>query len=328
MFVRTLVAIGILLGTTTASSETIRLRTGEVMIGDIQSADFEKLVVHAVFPVDRKITLTEQQVAPETMYAALSKRLPEKDGSARLRLAEYCLASGMHAHAIVEARRAAKLDDAKATRASEIEKAAWESIAEGLLEEGKTYIAVEEPGLARLYLQSVIDRYPNAAAAKEAKRLLAKLPATDSGIAKAAVTDSKQKDKIRGQLTKARDYLEKADKRTSNLQRHFQPDKKDEHLLRRAEPYYRKAYSLLRKAAAEPTDDNVLDSEIRKLAATARSRLAKVHLELGTIYLARGAIKLAEKHCGMACQTEPENRDSHGLHQKIVDARIALRFGT
>lgn len=329
MFIRVVLIATLLVGATqTLPAETIQLATGEVLIGEVQSADFKEMTVHITFPSERHLTLPADKVAPETVYAVLSTRLPQKDASVRLELAEYCLRSGLYAHAIVEARRVAKLDAAKETRAKDIEADAWEAIASTLLDDAKTHIAIEEPGLARMYLESVLSRYPKTKAATEAKRLLKKLPPEDTSTFRPLVTDAKTKDALRTKLSKARKHLERADKRTDGMRRHFQIGKRDEHLLRRAEPYYRKAYSLLRTAAASETDDATLNQEIRTLAATSRQQLCKVYLELGSLYLARGSIKLAEDNCQRACKVEPENQALHGLHQKIIDARIALRFGT
>lgn len=329
MFIRLVLLATVLLGgAQSLPAETIQLATGEILIGDVQSADFKELTVHITFPSERHLTLAAAKVAPETVYAVLSSRLPQKDATVRLELAEYCLRSGLYAHSIVESRRVARLDSAKETRAREIEADAWEAIASTLLDDAKTHIAIEEPGLARMYLESVLTRYPNTKAAVEAKRLLKKLPPADTSISRPLVTDAKEKDALRAKLAKARKHLEKADKRTDGMRRHFQIGKNDEHLLRRAEPYYRKAYSLLRSAAASATDDAKLNEEIRALAATAREQLCKVYLELGSLYLARGSIKLAEDNCQRACRVEPENQALHGLHQRILDARIALRYGT
>ncbi len=313
---------------TPAPAETIRLITGEVLIGEVKDADFDRLKVHVVFPDERDMTLTTKQVMPETVHSILSVRLPASDVESRLKLAEYCLRSGLYAHAIVEARRVAQLDEAKRTRTKKIESLAWESIASTLLDDAKTHLAIEEPGLARMYLESVVGRYPDTDAAAEAKKLLKKLPESEPEAPRPLITETKRKDELRGRLTKARKNLEKADKRTNGMRRHFGPAKQDEHLLRRSEPYYRKAFASLLEASRSTTDDSKLNEEIRVLAGRARSQLCKVYLELGTLYLARGSINLAEQNCKRACQLEPENQASHGLHQKIIDARIALRFGT
>lgn len=310
------------------SAETIRLATGEVLIGEVQSADFMQLTVKVVFPSDRELTLTAAQLAPQTLYAVLAARLSASEPGPRLELAEYCLRTGLYAHAIVEARRVGKLDESKLTRTKAIESSAWEAIATTLLDEAKTQIAIEEPGLARMYLESLLARYPDTDSAKEAKRLLKKLPSREETVLPPRITDAKEKDDLRAKLKKAKKYYEKAEERTQGMKRHFQSGKKDEQLLRRAEPYYRKAYALVRTAARTSTDDTTLDAELRALAATVRPQLAKVYLELGSMYLGRGSIKLAEEYCTRACQVEPENRELHGLHQKILDARIALRYGT
>tara|TARA_B100000965_G_scaffold280561_1_gene238417 strand:- start:1969 stop:2919 length:951 start_codon:yes stop_codon:yes gene_type:complete len=312
---------------TSAFAETVRLETGEVLIGDVTSVTYERVVVTTLFPREEKLTLPANRLDPASHYELLVARIDRSGASKRLELARFCAQKGLFAHAIVEARLAAKLDPKLKPSAEQLAERALESLAHGLLEIARTYFAVEHPARARLYLNSILKRYPRTKSAVEARRLLHKLPkAQDKKEARERISSDREKRTLRRNLERARGYLQRADKKTGSLQRHFRAGK-DEHLLRRAAYTYKKAYGLIRKGVRSLTDEEALNEQLIETATTARARLTKAYLELGRLCLQRGSIRTAEEYCSLACSLEPERKGLHGLHEQIVQARIAQRFG-
>jgi len=306
--------------------ETIRLDTGEVLIGDVTSADRDRVVIAAVFPREENLTLSAERVDPASHYELLVARVDREDAPQRLSLAQFCMEKGLFAQAIVEARLTARLDPKLEATAERLAERALESLAHGLLESAKTYVAVKQPERARLYLNSILTRYERTESAAEARRLLRSLPEAREEEEQQRVSSAREKKQLRENLERARGYVERADKRTDSLNRHFQAGK-DEHLLRRAAYTYKKAYGLIQRGARSLTDDETLNQQLIQTAAAARGRLTKAYLELGRIYLQRGSIHTAEEYCTLACSLEPARKGLHGLHDRIVQARIAQRFG-
>ena len=309
-----------------ASGETVRLTTGEVVIGDVTSATHSEVVLTAVFPRAEKLALTADRVDPASHYELLVARVDRDDANQRLALARFCLGNGLFAQAIVEARLTAKLNPSLRGSMERLEEEALESLAQGFLESAKTYVAVEQPERARLYLNSILERYRGTTSAAEAARILRNLPEASRPQETQRITSDRQKQKLRRHLERAQGYVERADERTASLSRHFQAGK-DENLLQRAAHSYKKAYALLREGARSLTDDEALNQLLLDTAATARGRLTKTNLELGRLALQRGSILAAEEYCSLACSLEPARKGLHRLHEQIVQARITQRFG-
>lgn len=322
------VCLGGGLWTAPAAAESVRLKTGEILIGKVKAASFQEVRMHTIFPKDGELTLPASKLDPASHYVVLAVRLDLKDAQLRFRLAEFCIQRGLFAYAIAESERAAKLDPKLALRSKALRKKATDSIAEHLLEEAKTHIAIEQDGRARLFLTSILERYPTSRSAAEARRLLRTLKRTRKPKqAEPLIVRKRAKDALRKKLARAKKLLDKADKRTGALKRHFTSSRGDERLLRWAVSRYGKAHRLLREATRRSTDDNTLNRELKALAVLVRTRLTRSFLELGELYLSRGAIRLAERNCSQACLLAPSDRSLHTLHKRILDARIALRFG-
>ena len=309
-------------------SETIRLVTGENLIGEVKEVTFDEIDLAMVFPHERQIRLGISQVDPSSYYEILAARLAPNDAESRLRIAQYCLDHELFAQAVVEARAAAELDPSLRERVGSLHKKAMEAIAEGLLDEGKTYLAVDDVDQGRLYFQSIVDRYPETKSVRGARSLLRRFPMPRAAKGVEPIRDSRQKEAIRRKLTKAKSLLEKADRRAGDLDRPFKQGRHDERLLLGAERYYRKSFSILHKATSRLTNDETLNLELRSLMERARSRLAKLYVALGRIYLSRGAIGLAEDFSAKAYAVDEGNEPQFALHNRILEARVIQRFGS
>ncbi len=309
-------------------SETIRLVTGEVLIGEVTQASLDEIELAMTFPSERQIRLEISQVDPDSYYEALAARLDANDAESRLTIAEFCLDHGLFAQAVVEARTALELDPSLQGKVADLYKKAMEAIATRLLDQGKTYLAVDDVGQARVYFHSIVDRYSETKSAKKAKSLLRRFPMPRPKRGVGPIRDSRQKDAIRQKLTEAKELLAKADRRVGDLDRPFNRGGYDERLLRRSEPYYRKSFLILHKATSRPTDDETLNFELRNLTQQSRSRLAKLYVALGRVYLSRGAIGLAEDFSAKAYAVDPGSEPQYELHDRILDAQIAQRYGS
>jgi len=326
MKTNTLLVISILTFAPLASAETVRLNSGELIIGDVRSVAYDKVVVETVFPREEVMTLPANRLDPASHYELLVNRIARKNAARRWELALFCQEHALYAQAVVEARIAAKLDPKLKAAAAKLEREAMESLARGLLESAKTYVAVEAPERARLYLNSVLERYGETKSAADARRLLRQLPKKTSSVKTARITSDRQKKRLRTHAGRAKRYLQHADKRTGSLTRRFQPGR-DEHLLKRAAYTYEKAYGLVRHGARVLTDDETLNGQLKQIATDARAQLVRAYLELGRLSLQRGSIPTAERYASLACRLKPGSKDLRSLHELIVQARIAQRFG-
>ncbi len=309
----------------TAFPKAIRLTTGEVLIGEVRGADFEEIELAVSFPYEQQLRLGVSQVDPLTYYEILANRLDLNDPQSRVKIVQFCLDHGLFAHAVMEARSAVKLDPTLGGRFADLHDKAAESIAERLLEDAKTYLAVDRPDEARVYLQSIVDRYSDTRSARTAKRLLRSVETRKRSKDRKPSRDPRKKDAIRKELKKAKNLMTTADRRIGDLDQPYKPGRGAERLLRSAEPYYRKSFLLLRKAGSRPTDNETLNRELRTLTAESRSKLAKLYVALGRIYLLRGAVELAESFSSKAYAVDPENKARQELQEKILDSRILFQ---
>lgn len=305
-----------------ASAERLRLVTGEIVIGDVTRADFDGVTIEVSFPKASTRTFSPDETDPVSYYEALAPRLDQENAAVRLKLAEFCLLREVYGYAVVEARRAAALNPEFAATAEKIEQTATNALAEAMLEDAKTLLAVDRVTEARLYLKGILERYTKAKAATEARRLLRTVPRARRSDKAAPLTTKRDKATARVKLERARKFLASAP-----VEGHYAPSTRNEQKLRRVAVYAEKALDLVAYIAERGTDEDTLTRELRETAAQARSRFAQASLELGSLFLSRGAVTAAEGMCQRACAIEPENKALHDLHGRILDARVRQRFG-
>ena len=170
-------------------------------------------------------------------------------------------------------------------------------------------------------------RYSEAKSARIAKTLLRRLKSSRSKEDEDAgpIRDPREKKKIREKLRQAHNLLTKMDRLIGDLDRPFRPGRAEERALLKSAPYYRKSYALLRKAGKRPTDDETLNLQVRRLAEESRSKLAKLYVAIGRVYLSRGAIRLAEEYSARAYRIDADSESQRELQEKIVDSRILFQ---
>lgn len=305
------------------AADTVRLRTGEVLVGTIRKATYQEIEIDAQFPEARRYALRAAEVAPSSIYAVLATRLDRSDGEAGLKLARWCLGQGLYAYAELEADRVGRAYPALSVRALELLNEARGKLAAELLAEARTYLAIDQPERAAQYLRSVVKRYAETPSAKEAKRLLARVPEAPRAKAGSPLRRRTEVARARRSLKAARAALAQASAPIG----HIAPGGRGERGLRVRIARLERALALVAKPARRGAEDEVLAKALRETAATAKARLIAAYLELGTLYLTRGAIAAAEVYCGKACRLDPTGRSTHKLHERIIDARIRLRFG-
>lgn len=310
-----------------AEAESVRLRSGETFIGKVTSASFQEVKISTIYPEEKSLTFESSKIHPGSLYELLSIRLDPKDASERLRLANYCFKHELFNYGLAELNRVERLDFKLSKTVRELRRKAENALGQRLLDEALIYLAVDKTTRARLYLQSILKNYPKSKASRKAKELLGTLTRKAKRKKKSPVSSKRGKEEILRKLKKAKDLFDIVEKKTQSLNRHFTMGRKDELLLRRARGSYTKVYKMMGEASRRSTDDGLLDKELKNLATLSRSRLTKTYLELGGLYLQRGAIQAAEQCCVRACELEPENKDLHHLHKRILQARLAQRFG-
>lgn len=310
-----------------AEAGSVRLKSGEVLIGEIKSASFEQVEIATIFPEEGSRKIDADKIEAASLYEALAARLDPNDITARLRLAKLCLDNDLFVYALSEIKRAQGLAPERRAELEGMKQRARESAARSALEAAKNEFALERFQAARMRITALTKEFGDTAAAEEARALLKKLPSTRAREDGKAHGKFKSIEAARKRLRKAVALLDRADERTGKLERHFRLGKDDERLLKTAIQYYQRAFALVRQPALQTTEDEELNSALSKQYLRARGRLTRAYLELGTLYLGRGAINAAEECCLRACEIEPEGRELHDLHERIIRARQSQRFG-
>ena len=73
------VAAGLILSSTTARAETLQLRNGQALQGDVQLEGADGVVIDVRFPDVKTVRLTRGELTPESLFAVLERRTDAKD---------------------------------------------------------------------------------------------------------------------------------------------------------------------------------------------------------------------------------------------------------
>lgn len=158
-----------------ARAETIELKTGAMLSGEIVEYDDTKLTLD-MDGARTVIKLTD--IAPYQVYRLRTKRIKDGDAKAHFELGEYCRANNLFIQGKAEYDKALALDasfDAKVKPALE---ALATAEADAYLAKGKAAIAEGHLEDALKQLQVLLSRYPDLPQARDAKTLLAEATAS------------------------------------------------------------------------------------------------------------------------------------------------------
>ena len=299
-------------------AQTLELRSGEVMIGRVTEIGEKSLKIEVSYPVPGARTVERADVEPRSIYAVLSARIDQDDAHARLALAGTCRELGLFAHAIAEAREAARLDPSLRASANDMIAELHAAMAAEVLRQAEAAFAEDRLGSARLAAQTVVRDHRNTAAAKGAADLLRRLGARASPALRHATADQ-----ITAAVESARKGLDRAD---GSAHATAHGSMRDQRALEREIARLEKAWRAIGDLAP-PEEAVTLADRLSSTQAEVRKRLVGAYLTMGSFHLQRRALPDADEWCNKACELDPENHHLHRLHELIVQAKVFSGWG-
>ncbi len=309
-----------------ASAESVQLKSGESLEGDVSLEGLDTVIVDVRFPDVKVARLKRDDLAPESLYAVLERRTDSKDPQKRRELGDVAEKLGLLGAAVAQYRAVATLDASLAKEMDGRIAAVVEQIAADLLDDAKDLLDENKPSAAIRYLHTILERYPKTDAAKGVQALMGK---AHEAAGAAAETAKKTVDPVTGE--RAADavlaHLKKGDKARGDVSGHEgSGGAEDKRAILRAVEHYEDAWAGAKQFPITETGKADLDARLRELHARAKTSLVQAYLSAGTMLLERRAIPSAERYCNKACELDPENKANHQLHRLIVDAKSAYTW--
>lgn len=318
---RTVLAAAALVSAAAGShADTVRLKTGAILVGDVELAEDGDIVVTTRFPEEGTFTLKRDQLEPRSLYDVLDRRTAPGDADARLQLGELAEATGLYGNAVSDYLEVAELKpEMRGDMERRIERVR-EAIAAEILQDAKVLLEEGNPRSALMYLHTIQERYGTTKAAKEAKKLMAtghEHAGSSTDVAKKTVSDEKAPKVIES----VEKDLEKGGREARKLGGHEGDFSRDRKAAEKAIRYFESAWEKIRTLPVAAQDAELKD-KIRRLRQSGKERLAKAYLSAGSIHLQAYSLPRAEEYCNKACELQPEDKAIHALHRLIIEAKI------
>lgn len=314
------VGIGIVLWLApVASAETLQLRSGQTLVGEVRLGEGEAVVVEARYPELRTITLRRNDLAPESLYELLERRADPKDPAKHRELGELADGLNLKGQAVGEYRAVKALDPSQAKEMDARIARLLGAIAADLLDDARNLLEEQSPRAAVMYLHTILEQYPDTDAAKGAKKLMDEAhQAAGTGIEVSTRTVSlKEAPKL---LESVQKHLEKGDKQFAGVGAHEGSSVAEQRAAERAIAHYEDAWEEV-KDLPVASGDSIMQARIDASRSQAKAALVKAYLTAGTVHIQRRSIGSAERYCNKACELDPENKENHSLHRLIVQAK-------
>ncbi|MFQ5748697.1 MAG: hypothetical protein ACE5H3_04470 [Planctomycetota bacterium] len=304
------------------AAETITLKAGQTLVGDVQIQGEDALLVHVHYPQAGEITVKFDELTPISLYEVLERRTDPKDPAGRKRLAEYAGRAGLYGAAIAEYRALKDLDAGEARFADKQIRLMTEAMATNVLEDAKGLLETESPRAALLYLHTVIERYPKTKAAREAMKIMPaahKKAGAMTAVAERTVPAA-QAPKLLESIGRS---LGKGDAERLKVGGHegrLLASSAQRRALDRAVLWYEHAWKDSRRLPVAP-EDQALKSRIQSVRERAKELLVSTYLDAASFHLQRRSIPKAEEYCNRACEIDPDSKKLHEIHWLILQAK-------
>ena len=318
---RSALLAAVLMATTAIShAETLQLKSGAILVGDVELHESGDIVVTTRFPETGTFTLKRDELVPRSLYDILDRRSDPKDADARLRLGELAESAALYGIAVSDYLGVAELKPELRKEMSKRIERVREAIAAGILEDARELLKEGNPRGALMYLHTIQERYGTTRAAKDAKKLMATAhehAGSSTDVGKKTVSEDKAPKVIK---SLERD-LEKGNREARKLGGHEGNSSRDAKAADKAIRYFEAAWRKTMTLPVAATDPE-LQSKILHLRQSGKDRLVKAYLTAGSIHLQRYSIPRAEEYCNKACELQPEDKANHELHRLIIEAKI------
>jgi len=318
--------LALLLTTVNLQAETVRLKTGAVLVGDVELVEGGDIKITTRFPESKTLILKQEDVDPRFYYDVLDRRSDPKDADARLRLGNLAESSGLYGLAISDYMAVAELrPELKRQLVGRID-SVREAIAAEILAEAKALLEEGSSKSALMSLHTLQELYPKTKAAKEAGKLLEsshKYAGYSADVAEKTVSV----EKVPKVLESLQKDLDRAERENRKLGGHAGSSSRERRAADRAIRYFESAWEKIRSLPVAVSDSE-LRARIQRLRESGKERLVQAYLRAGTMHLQQYSIPRAEEYCNKACELSPGDKANHILHRLIVEAKINNGFGT
>jgi hypothetical protein len=298
-----------------ARAETVHLKTGETLAGNVRM-DGDHVIVDTFYPTISTLRIRKDDLLPESLYDILERRTDVKDAPGRRALAETAEQLGLKGAALVEYLRARNFEPSSAAELDPKIQRLTEDIAADLLEDAEDLLAAGMPNSAVVRLDAVLQRFPDTKTAVRARALLPKAKEATQETPKGddPAMSPEQVAKIADRVEK---NLAKGEEASALARGHAGASGTRElRVVERAIDHLERAWERT-KDLRGASDDAALAQKVATLRERARTGLVAAYLRAGTILIQRRAIPGAERYCDKACELDPANETSHELHRLI-----------
>ena len=310
-----------------AKADTIHLRSGETLIGDARLEGTDAVIVESRYPEVRTVRLTRDDLAPESLYGLVERTTDAHSVAGVRSLADLAERLGLNAVAIADYRAVKALEPSSASTADARIVALTNEIASDVLEDGRSLLAQGQAAAALQYLHTVLERYPDSPAAKEAKPLVEKATAIAGESAQVARVTVSAPDAPR-LADEVEKHLAKGDAAVRLVSGHAGMNSvQDQREMLRAIDHFEDAWESAKRLPVSATGDGALDQRLTTLRSRSQTSLLRAYLTAGSIFLQRRAIPTAERFCNKACELDPQGQSSHDLHRQIIAAKTTYSRG-
>lgn len=306
-------------------AETVRLKSGAILVGDVEIAESGDLVVTSRFPEETTVTLKRGELTPGSLYDVLDRRAAPNDADTRLQLGELAESGGLFGKAVSDYLAVVQLrPELRKDMEKRVERVR-EAIAAAILSDAMELIEEGNPRGALMYLHTILERYGKTRVAKEAKKLMAtghEHAGASADVGKKTVSEESAP-KVIASIEKE---LEKGNREARKLGGHEGDSSRDRKAAERAIRYFESAWEKI-KTLPVAADDAELQAKINRLRSSGKEELVAAYLTAGSIHLQELSIPRAEDYCNEACELDPEGKATHQLHRLIIEAKINQRNG-
>lgn len=326
-----------------AQIRSLRLRSGETVLGTVTDVGSEAVQMQVSYPEAGRRSIARKDIAPASLWNLLAARAPADDADAHVELARTARELGLTGQAIAALRQAARLDPARREDLEQDIAAIRTGTAQELLQQARAAKEAGRTAAARLMLQAIVERYADTDAAAEAKTLREQLSRTASARPAAAAPDrgspadatasgAEPAAPAPGTETmdadRLRDLLERADERLQRTARVADPSApstvEDQRALERRIDLLEPLWRRIAKVAA-PADEAALAQQLQRVRSRTRSTLLDAYVGIGSILAQREAYPEAQDYAERACDLDPDSRGCHDLYRLIQIGRTVGR---
>ncbi|MEM7201689.1 MAG: hypothetical protein AAF628_15580 [Planctomycetota bacterium] len=322
-FVSGLLGLVLLFGlSTTASAQTLELRSGEVIIGAVESIGDDVVSVRVGGADAAEIRrIATGDIAPQSHYGLLAGRADASDADAHQELADVATRIGLPLHAMAELREVARLAPDRGAAVKAQIQAIRESVAQTLVDEAKEQLLDHRYTSAKLNTEVVLQDYPETKVAAAAQKLM------DEAVVKMRGNGDDAKPVGEKAIAKALEAAQRrqaaADKVGVSLTGGFRFTVKEKTKRERAVRHLEAAWKSVAKVVPDASVPPAAADAFTTTRESIRDTLGQHYLGLGSVLVQRFALPSAEDYNVKACSLDPNSGGCRDLQSLIIQARIS-----